>query len=84
MQAQQAENKVYRCPMHKDFLTTDPNEKCSQCGMNCEEVEGKVTYGCPMCPGHESDEPGKCSGCGMNLVPVAVEETAAEHASHGG
>lgn len=33
--------KKYTCPMHLEFVTTDPNTHCPECGMRLEEVKGK-------------------------------------------
>ncbi|MHB1456915.1 MAG: efflux RND transporter periplasmic adaptor subunit [Armatimonadota bacterium] len=33
--------KKYTCPMHLEFVTTDPNARCPKCGMSLEEVKEK-------------------------------------------
>jgi len=52
-------DKLYACPMHPEFITSDPNAKCPECGMNvvkAEELGDKVDlekpvfYTCPMHP----------------------------------
>ena len=32
------EHKTYTCPMHPEFLTDDPNERCPTCGMQVVET----------------------------------------------
>jgi hypothetical protein len=29
---------LYVCPMHSEFVSADPNAKCSICGMNTEKM----------------------------------------------
>ncbi|MBN1224699.1 MAG: efflux RND transporter periplasmic adaptor subunit, partial [Candidatus Aminicenantes bacterium] len=35
------EAELYTCPMHPDFLTTDKNARCPECGMTLEKVKKK-------------------------------------------
>ncbi len=72
--------KLYACPMHPEFITTDPEAKCPECGMNLvpvSELEGKVDlenaefYTCSMHPEFLSTDPdGRCPECGMKLEKV--------------
>jgi FtsP/CotA-like multicopper oxidase with cupredoxin domain len=43
------------------------------------EIEGPVTYTCPMHPEVTSDEPGRCPKCGMNLLPVPATKAIATY-----
>jgi Cu(I)/Ag(I) efflux system membrane fusion protein/cobalt-zinc-cadmium efflux system membrane fusion protein len=73
-------DKLFACPMHPDFITTDPNAKCPECGMNVvktEELGDKVDvskaefYTCPMHPDFlTTDKDGRCPECGMTLEKV--------------
>ena len=72
--------KFYTCPMHPDFITTDPEARCPDCGMKLipvTEMEDKVDlenaefYTCPMHPGFLTIDPdGRCPDCGMKLEKV--------------
>ncbi len=72
--------KLYACPMHPGFITTDPEARCPDCGMklvSVTELEGKVDlenaefYTCPMHPEFLSTDPdGRCPECGMKLEKV--------------
>jgi Cu(I)/Ag(I) efflux system membrane fusion protein/cobalt-zinc-cadmium efflux system membrane fusion protein len=69
--------EFYACPMHPEFITTDPNAKCPDCGMNvvkAEELGDKVDlekavfYTCPMHPDFlTTDKNARCPECGMKL-----------------
>ncbi len=69
--------KLYACPMHPEFITTDPNAKCPECGMSVvkvEELGDKVDlekaefYTCSMHPDFlTTDKNARCPECGMNL-----------------
>jgi len=73
-------DKLYACPMHPEFITTDPNAKCPDCGMNVvmvKEIEDKVDlekaefYTCPMHPDFlTTDKNASCPECGMKLEKV--------------
>ncbi len=73
--------KLYACPMHPDFLTTDKNARCPECGMKLvaavgAEMASVEYYGCPM-PAHSHirhDKAGKCEECGMDLKPIRLEK----------
>jgi Cu(I)/Ag(I) efflux system membrane fusion protein/cobalt-zinc-cadmium efflux system membrane fusion protein len=40
--SEQKESEVlYTCPMHLDFITSDPDGRCPECGMKLEKVEKK-------------------------------------------
>lgn len=74
------DDTLYVCPMHPDETSTDPEARCSVCGMDLvseNEAGGEDThelYACPMHPEETSTDPeAKCSICGMFLEPV--EET---------
>jgi Cu(I)/Ag(I) efflux system membrane fusion protein/cobalt-zinc-cadmium efflux system membrane fusion protein len=68
---------LYACPMHPEFITSDPNAKCPECGMNvvkAEELGDKVDlekavfYTCPMHPDFlTTDKNARCPECGMKL-----------------
>jgi Cu(I)/Ag(I) efflux system membrane fusion protein/cobalt-zinc-cadmium efflux system membrane fusion protein len=70
-------DKLYACPMHPEFITSDPNAKCPECGMNvvkAEELGDKVDlekavfYTCPMHPDFlTTDKNARCPECGMKL-----------------
>ncbi len=38
----------------------------------------RAAFGCPMCEGVESDQPGACPRCGMALIASALDPAAAE------
>lgn len=70
--------QLYACPMHPEFITSDPDASCPECGMrlvNIEELEDEIDlekvkfYTCPMHPDFlTTDENGRCPECGMKLV----------------
>jgi RND family efflux transporter MFP subunit len=73
-------DRLYSCPMHHEFITTDPNAKCPECGMNvikAKELGNKVDlektefYTCPM---HldflTTDKNARCPECSMKLEKV--------------
>jgi DNA-directed RNA polymerase subunit RPC12/RpoP len=70
-------DQLFACPMHPEFITTDPNAKCPECGMNvvkAEELGEKVDlskaefYTCPMHPDFlTTDKNARCPECGMKL-----------------
>ncbi len=76
-------NKLYACPMHPDFLTTDPKASCPECGMAvvpAKELGDKVNldqaefYTCSMHPEFLTTDPnGSCPECGMKLEKVKKE-----------
>jgi len=69
--------EFYACPMHPEFITSDPKAKCPECGMNVvkvEELGDKVDlekaeiYTCPMHPDFlTTDKNARCPECGMKL-----------------
>ncbi|MFZ2053429.1 MAG: efflux RND transporter periplasmic adaptor subunit [Candidatus Aminicenantales bacterium] len=73
-------NKLYACPMHPDFITTDPKARCPECGMNVVpikqlgdkvQLEKAELYTCPMHPEFlTTDAEGECPECGMKLEKV--------------
>jgi len=84
-EAQKTEHKIdidrfYACPMHPEFLTTDPDAKCPDCEMKvvpAKELEEKVNfdkaefYTCPMHPEFLTTDPkAQCPECGMKLEKV--------------
>jgi RND family efflux transporter MFP subunit len=76
-------NKLYACPMHPDFLTTDPKASCPECGMAvvpAKELGDKINldkaefYTCSMHPEFLTTDPnGSCPECGMKLEKVKKE-----------
>jgi Cu(I)/Ag(I) efflux system membrane fusion protein len=72
--------KLYACPMHPDFITTDPNANCPDCGMKVVPVKDlgdKVNldkvefYTCAMHPEFLTTDPdGRCPECGMKVEKV--------------
>jgi len=72
--------KLYACPMHPDFITTDPNANCPDCGMKVVPVKdlgNKVNldkadfYTCAMHPEFLTTDPdGRCPECGMKVEKV--------------
>jgi RND family efflux transporter MFP subunit len=70
-------DRLYACPMHPEFITSDPNAKCPECGMNvvkAEELGDKVDlekaefYTCSMHPEFLTTDPKtSCPECGMKL-----------------
>ncbi|MFC2157811.1 efflux RND transporter periplasmic adaptor subunit [Acidobacteriota bacterium] len=76
--------KLYACPMHPEFITTDPNAKCPICEMDLvklSELDEKVDldnvefYTCPMHPEFlTTDKDGRCPECGMKLEKVKIGE----------
>jgi Cu(I)/Ag(I) efflux system membrane fusion protein len=73
-------DKLYACPMHPDFITTDPKASCPECGMNVvpiKQLGEKVNldkaefYTCAMHPEFLTTDPkGRCPECGMNVEKV--------------
>ena len=73
-------DKLYACPMHLSFVTTDRDARCPECGMKLvpfKELEKKVDlkkaefYTCEMHPEFLTTDPkGRCPECGMNVVKV--------------
>lgn len=73
-------DRLYACPMHPEFITTDPDANCPECGMNVvkvEELGSKVNlekaefYTCPMHPDFlTTDKNARCPECGMKLEKV--------------
>jgi RND family efflux transporter MFP subunit len=73
-------NKLYACPMHPAFITTDPEARCPECGMKLVKVaemkdkvdlENAEFYTCPMHPEFNTTDPdGRCPECGMKLEKV--------------
>jgi DNA-directed RNA polymerase subunit RPC12/RpoP len=73
-------DKLYACPMHPEFITSDPNAKCPDCGMNvvpAKELGDKLNlagaefYTCPMHPDFlTTDKNARCPECGMKLEKV--------------
>ena len=72
--------KLYTCPMHPEFITTDPDARCPDCGMKLvkvTEMKDKVDlekaefYTCPMHPEFLTTDPdARCPECGMKLEKV--------------
>jgi RND family efflux transporter MFP subunit len=70
-------DKLYACPMDFDFLTTDPNARCPECGMAVVpakklgdkiDLSKAVFYTCSMHPEFLTTDPnGRCPECGMKL-----------------
>ncbi|MBN2264594.1 MAG: efflux RND transporter periplasmic adaptor subunit, partial [Candidatus Aminicenantes bacterium] len=75
-----APDKLYACPMHPGFITTDQEARCPECGMGVvplPELEEKVDlakvefYTCEMHPEFlTTDSEGLCPECGMKVVKV--------------
>jgi RND family efflux transporter MFP subunit len=73
-------NKLYACPMHPDFLTTDPKANCPECGMAvvpARQLGDKINldkaefYTCSMHPEFLTTDPnGSCPECGMKVEKV--------------
>lgn len=73
-------SRLYTCPMHPEFLTTEPKASCPECGMAlvpAKELDDKIDldraefYTCPMHPEFLTTDPeGRCPECGMKLEKV--------------
>ena len=71
------EHKLYACSMHPEFITSDANGRCPECGMKLTPIEelgdrvktdAATFYTCPMHPDFiTTDADGKCPECGMKL-----------------
>lgn len=69
--------QLYACPMHPEFITSDPDASCPECGMRLvkiEELKDKIDldkiefYTCPMHPDFlTTDKNARCPECGMKL-----------------
>ncbi|MBD3377212.1 efflux RND transporter periplasmic adaptor subunit [candidate division KSB1 bacterium] len=67
---------LYACSMHPEFITSDPDARCPDCGMiltpvdelETVDVESAEFYTCPMHPEFVTTEPeGRCPICKMKL-----------------
>lgn len=73
-------DRLYACPMHPKFLTTDPDARCPVCEMKVvptKELKEKINlekvefYTCPMHPEFLTTDPdARCPECGMKLEKV--------------
>lgn len=73
-------DRLYVCPMHPGFMTTDPEAPCPECGMKLvkltelkdkAEIGALTFYTCPMHPEFLTTDPeGRCPECGMKLEKV--------------
>ncbi|NOR14069.1 MAG: efflux RND transporter periplasmic adaptor subunit [Candidatus Aminicenantes bacterium] len=73
-------DKLFACPMHPEFITSDPNAKCPECGMDvvpAKELGDKLKleeaefYTCSMHPEFITTDPdAQCPECGMKLEKV--------------
>jgi multidrug efflux pump subunit AcrA (membrane-fusion protein) len=83
-----ADHPEYTCPMHPEFVTTDPKARCPECGMKLvprEPAAGAQAghadhpeYTCPMHPEFVTTDPkARCPECGMKLVPREPDAGAA-------
>ncbi len=73
-------DQLYTCPMHPQFITSDPDARCPECGMilvPVQELGDKVDlekaefYTCPMHPDFlTTDKDARCPECGMKLEKV--------------
>ncbi len=73
-------DKLFACPMHPEFITSDANAKCPECGMNVVpakelgdelKLEEAEFYTCPMHPEFITTDPdAQCPECGMKLEKV--------------
>lgn len=73
-------DRLYACPMHPEFITTDPDARCPECEMKVvpfKELDEKIDlekaefYTCPMHPEFLTTDPnGRCPECGMKLEKV--------------
>jgi len=78
--AQALPSQLYICPMHPEFLTTDPDAICPDCEMDViklSEYDGMIDlsklefYTCSMHPEFlTTDKDGRCPDCGMKLDKV--------------
>ena len=79
-----AEQKLYACSMHPDFIISNPNGKCPECGMKLTPIkemadqvdpDNTLWYTCPM---HldfvTTDKDGRCPECGMKLDKMNKSE----------
>jgi RND family efflux transporter MFP subunit len=69
----QSNTALYTCPMHLEFVTDDPNQRCPVCEMKLvkkKDLTGDTQlYTCPMHPEFVTDDPdARCSICEMKLV----------------
>ena len=69
----QSDVALYTCPMHPEFVTDDPNQRCPVCEMKLVKKKDLTAdtqlYTCPMHPEFVTDDPdGRCSICDMKLV----------------
>jgi Cu(I)/Ag(I) efflux system membrane fusion protein/cobalt-zinc-cadmium efflux system membrane fusion protein len=73
-------DKLYTCSMHPEFLTTNPEARCPECGMKLipalqikEKIhlEAAEFYTCEMHPEFLTTNPdARCPECGMKLKKV--------------
>jgi len=66
-------SKLHSCPMHPEFITSDPDTRCPFCGMRLNEMDEPLKadkmYTCPMHPEYVTTESyDRCPICEMRLV----------------
>jgi FtsP/CotA-like multicopper oxidase with cupredoxin domain len=67
------------------YLAAEPDKMLAfiaEMDMAAPEVDGPVTYACPMHPEVVRDEPGHCPKCGMKLLPAQLVTAAGEGHEH--
>ena len=66
---------LYACPMNTEYLTSDPDTRCTKCGMHLKPLQqvnasyniaSAKLYSCSMHPEYlTSEETDRCPMCGM-------------------
>ena len=73
-------DRLYACPMDAEYITSDPDTRCTHCEMPLKPIEEVKTdkdiasvklYSCSMHPEYVTSDPNdQCPICEMKVAPV--------------